>query len=199
MPPWYTGVHRSTYTSYTETFVIAPIVLDNPSPNLSADCRLDSIRLAIEHAKHYLPTQGPIAVFIHHNTLHAFEHLPFDEAVLDGLRTYGSQPYWQESRYREELARDRIQLHDLEAVLRRDLGSSGPEEIALATTRHDLRYSMLKYPVQTGSDSEIQWLFAQSDALDHFQSGVESHTAFAMLEATRHWIMRDLRLHLRSR
>ena len=194
-----TLVHRSPpldLYSYTENFVIAPIVVDNPSPNLSADCSSDSIRLAIEHAKHYLPTQGPIAVFIHHNTLHAFEHLPFDEAVLDGLRTYGSQPYWQESRYREELARDRIQLHDLEAVLRRDLGSSGPEEIALATTRHDLRYSMLKYPVQTGSDSEIQWLFAQSDALDHFQSGVESHTAFAMLEATRHWIMRDLRLHL---
>ena len=114
-----TLVHRSPpldLYSYTENFVIAPIVVDNPSPNLSADCSSDSIRLAIEHAKHYLPTQGPIAVFIHHNTLHAFEHLPFDEAVLDGLRTYGSQPYWQESRYREELARDRIQLHDLEAV-----------------------------------------------------------------------------------
>ena len=161
-----------------------------------AEARLDSVRHAIEHAKHYLPTQGPIAVFIHHNTLHAFEHLPFDEAVLEGLRTYGSQPYWQESRYREEMTRGRIQDQDLQAVLSRDLGQSGPREIALGTTRHDLRYSMLRHPVLTGSDAEIQWLFAQSDALEHFQTGVEPKTGFAMLEATRHWMMRELRLHL---
>ena len=93
--------------------------LNVPSSASVAEASLDSIRHAIEHAKHYLPTQGPIAVFIHHNTLHAFEHLPFDEAVLEGLRTYGSQPYWQESRYREEMARDRIQVKDLQAVLSR--------------------------------------------------------------------------------
>ena len=160
------------------------------------EARLDSVRHAIEHAKHYLPTQGPIAVFIHHNTLHAFEHLPFDEAVLEGLRTYGSQPYWQESKYRDEMTRGRIQDQDLQAVLSRDLGQSGPQEIALGTTRHDLQYSMLRHPVLTGSDAEIQWLFAQSDALEHFQIGVEPKTGFALLEATRHWIMRDLRLHL---
>ena len=147
-----------------------------------AEARLDSIRHAIEHAKHYLPTQGPIAVFIHHNTLHAFEHLPFDEAVLEGLRTYGSQPYWQESRYREEMTRGRIQDQDLQAVLSRDLGQSGPQEIALGTTRHDVRYNMLRHPVLTGSDAEIQWLFAQSDALEHFQTGVEPKTGFALLE-----------------
>ena len=178
--------------------VIAPTDLNASSPELSANSRCDFILQAIEHAKHYLPAQGPIAVFIHHNTLHAFEHLPFDEAVLDGLRTYGFQPYWPESRYREEMSRDRIQLEDLAAVLNRDLGDSDPIEIALGRTRCDLRYSMLRYPVLTGSDPEIQWLISQSDALEHFQSGVEANSGFAMLESTRHWIMRDLRLHLRD-
>ena len=91
--------------------------LNATAPGDSASQDFSSIRHAIEHAKHYLPSQGPIAVFIHHNTLHAFESLPFDEAVIDGLRTYGSQPYWQESRYRDEMSRDRIQLQDLQIVI----------------------------------------------------------------------------------
>lgn len=176
--------------------MIVPTDLNLQSPSSVAKTSLDSVRHAIEHAKHYLPTQGPIAVFIHHNTLHAFEHLPFDEAVVEGLRTYGSQPYWQEFRYREEMARDRIQGKDLQAVLRLDLGASGAKEIAKGTTRYDLRYNMLLYPVLTGSDAELKWLFAQSDALDRFRTGVEPQTQQSVLESTRHWIMRDLRLHL---
>ena len=170
--------------------------LNATAPGDSASQDFSSIRHAIEHAKHYLPSQGPIAVFIHHNTLHAFESLPFDEAVLEGLRTYGSQPYWQESRYRDEMSRDRIQLQDLQIVLKLDLGESGLREITLETTRFDLRYNMLRYALSAGSNSEIRWLMAQSDALEQFQPGVEPQAGNAILEATRHWIMRDLRLHL---
>jgi len=170
--------------------------LNATTPGNTANLDFSSIRQAIDHAKHYLPSQGPIAVFIHHNTLHAFESLPFEEAVIEGLRIYGSQPYWQESRYREEMSRDRIQLQDLQTVLKRDLGESCLREIALGTTRFDLRYNMLRYSLSTGSDSEIRWLMAQSDALERFQLGVEPQAGIALLEATRHWIMRDLRLHL---
>src|SRR6266481_3431963 len=57
----------------------------------------------IDHVAHLLPAQGPITVFIHHNTLHAFEELPFTEAVKKGGRVFGCQPYLSEDRYREEL------------------------------------------------------------------------------------------------
>src|SRR5262249_42978820 len=76
----------------------------------------------IKHAAHLLPAQGPIRVFIHHNTLHAFEDLPFDEAVQKGARLFGCHPYLPEARYREKLRRGRIRVADLEAVLWEDLG-----------------------------------------------------------------------------
>jgi hypothetical protein len=62
----------------------------------------------VEHAAHVLPSQGPISVFVHHNTLHAFEELEFHDAVVQGATTYGCEPYLLEDRDRQELAQGRI-------------------------------------------------------------------------------------------
>ena len=61
--------------------------------------------------------QGPIGVFVHHNTLHAFEDLPFEEAVVEASNLFGAEPYMSEAAYRSELARGRIQPRDVDAVL----------------------------------------------------------------------------------
>src|ERR1044071_8187625 len=83
---------------------------------------VERLKHAIEHAAHLLPAQGPITVFIHHNTLHAFEDLPFDEAVKKGALVFGCHPYLTEDRYREALTRGRIRFEDLREVLEQDLG-----------------------------------------------------------------------------
>jgi DUF1365 family protein len=77
-----------------------------------------------------LPQQGPIGVFIHHNTLHAFEEEPFEEAVVHAARVFGTEPFLTEARYREELTRGRIRFRDLEAVLDADLGDRANEFLA---------------------------------------------------------------------
>ena len=84
---------------------------------LSLDERAALIQESVDHAAHYLPAQGPIDVFIHHNTLHAFEEEPFEEAVVRAARLFGTEPFLSESCYREELARGRIRVGDIEAVV----------------------------------------------------------------------------------
>jgi uncharacterized protein len=82
--------------------------------------RRAAIEHAIEHNSHYLPTQGPIETFIHHNTLHAFEEMPFHQALAAASKRYGARSYLLESEYRESYAAGRITDADLlDATARR--------------------------------------------------------------------------------
>src|SRR3954470_14959877 len=92
----------------------------------------------IEHASHLLPAQGPITVFIHHNTLHAFEDLPFNEAVKKGAHIFGCHPYLSEDRYREELRRGRVRFSALLEVVEQDLDDPAGEKIPCFGTRLEL-------------------------------------------------------------
>jgi len=48
---------------------------------------------SIEHIAHWLPAQGPIKDFIHHNTLHAVQHHPFHEGVAIAAKIFGARSY----------------------------------------------------------------------------------------------------------
>ncbi len=45
----------------------------------------------LDHILHYIPSQGPIKDFIHHNTLHAFQGEKFDSGVIRASRLFGAQ------------------------------------------------------------------------------------------------------------
>ena len=113
----------------------------------------------------FLPAQGPITVFVHHNTLHAFEHLGFDDGVKAGGRMFGCHAYLPEERYRQKLRRGRIRVEDLEAVLIDDLGDEADRLVASFGTRYALRLAMLQFPLRTGPTAELRWVIAETDAL----------------------------------
>ncbi len=55
------------------------------------------LRATIDRAAHLLPQQSPLHMFVHHNTLHAFEDLHFEQAVLEGAARFGTEPYQSET------------------------------------------------------------------------------------------------------
>lgn len=153
--------------------------------------RLSHLQHAVEHAAHLLPSQAPIQVFIHHNTLHAFENLPFEEAVQTAGAIFGCQPYLTEERYRDSVARGRIPQADLAEVLLDDLGDEADRLISVLGTRYHLRLAMLQYSLRFGPDAEVRWFLSETDALQRFHREARPGLREYMIDQTRRWVMRD--------
>lgn len=151
------------------------------------------LREVIDHAGHLLPAQGPITVFIHHNTLHAFEDLPFNAAVKKGGHIFGCQPYLSEDRYRQELLRGRIRFGELKETLEHDLGARAEEKIPCFGTRLELRLAMLQNPLRTGPTDELVWYVAEANALRRVRQEVSAADRARLIAETRRWVIRDLR------
>jgi len=145
----------------------------------------------IEHAAHYLPSQGPISVFVHHNTLHAFEDRPFARAVVEARTLYGAEPYLPEETFRRELARGRILPDDLSWALMEDLGDEADRLIGFMGTRFHLRLAMLEHPLRQGTDAELRWLIAETDALRRFREETPPDIRRRLIDQTRRRVMRD--------
>jgi uncharacterized protein YbcC (UPF0753/DUF2309 family) len=158
-----------------------------------ASADLDSLADAIHHASHYLPAQGPITVFVHHNTLHSMEEWHFEEAVARGADIFGNQPYLPESSYWEMLSRGRLRESDIAETLANDLGESGAQMVAGLSTKHAIRLAMLQTPLRVALPNELRWYMADTDALNQFASESTSVIKQRSIEATRRWVMRDLR------
>ncbi|RFC50971.1 MAG: hypothetical protein DVB22_001745 [Verrucomicrobia bacterium] len=126
----------------------------------------EALRHAVDHAAHYLPAQGPIGVFIHHNTLHAFQQLKFDEAVVMAAREFGAEPYMKEEAYQKDRARGRIADDDVRVVVRAE-----PDGVIIPgrLTRHELRTAMLAPGVREAEARTLRWHLEEGGWLTSFR------------------------------
>ena len=109
--------------------------------------------------------QGPIGVFVHHNTLHAFQDRPFEHAVIEASHLFGAEPYMSEAAYRAELARSRIHLEDIDSVL-----ESEPDATVFpGLTRRSLRRAMMTPGVREFDAATILWRSEQGDLAKDFR------------------------------
>lgn len=125
---------------------------------------------AIDRLAHLLPAQGPISIFIHHNTLHAFEHLPFEEAVEQAALQLDRQPYLAESRYRDKLASGRIRPKDVEALLVEHLGARAADDIAGAASRLELWRAIVLHGIPAATGRELLWILEETEVLSRFRT-----------------------------
>lgn len=157
-----------------------------------SDAVLSKLQSMVEKAGALLPAQGPLSGFAFLNPLQGLEDLPFEEGMMKGSRLFGCRPYLSEEIYRERLATGRIVLGDLQAVLHAELGESATVPVMPSGTRFDVRLAMLKYPLRSAPREELRWFIAETNALARFSDDTPVTVRKRFLEATRHWVMREV-------
>jgi len=143
--------------------------------------RSDSEGLAsvINRLAPLLPAQGPISIFIHHNTLHAYEELAFEDAVERAGRELGCEPFLAESRYRDKLASGRILAKDVEAILNQHLGERSVENVAGVGCRLDLWRAIVLHGIPAAAGPELSWILEETDTLRRFRSDLPASARYA--------------------
>ena len=114
----------------------------------------DPVARALATAHGILPDQGPIGVFIHHNTLHAFQHLPFHVGVQAGAAALGARPY--------------LSLREFRAALAKLTGGIAPQDYGAAWAEWCI--SLVKSPAKQAALGK-QAFYAQI--------GLDQHQAYA--------------------
>ncbi len=152
-------------------------------PSTGSD--IEAIRSAVTSASHWLPQQGSLKSFVHHNTLHALEYLPFFDALRQAETIYGAQGLLSESSYRLELNRERITWEQVDAVLRQDLGQACDSVLVGTDTRFDVRATMLRHQIYTAEANELNWLIHESSAERRFRADVDPRHRMGLITGTR--------------
>lgn len=134
------------------------------SSHTTGDAGTDAVARAISRAHGILPDQGPIGVFVHHNTLHAFQHLPFHEAVQQGAGIVGARPYLSLGEFRAAFARGRIELRDVDDAISDHLGAADGERTALGLTRHALWRTLMIEQSEVDDVSGLRFAIAAGTA-----------------------------------
>jgi len=77
---------------------------------------------ALQELRHYLPSQTPLKDFIHHNSMHALQHMKFYDAIFKAGKIFGYQVTLQLSEFRELYKRGRIKDAILEKIIAQKKG-----------------------------------------------------------------------------
>ncbi len=132
----------------------------------------------LEHLEHVLPAQAPIKDFVHHNTLHGYQHLSFPDALAQAKATTGAKGYLSNEQFRELFAGGRITLDDLQHVLSEQadlqLDKLIYQQNGKSICHKDIILSTLLYSLKAVSQCQLTWQIEELAALESFQSDLNT-------------------------
>ena len=127
----------------------------------------------LEHLAHVLPGQAPLRDFVHHNTLHGLQHLPFPEALRAAHDITGAYGYLPAETFRDLFQRGRISSADIHAVLTATPHLHSAEELfhhaasATPITRGDVYRTAMTHPITAISPTQFVWQVEEQQILEH--------------------------------
>jgi len=145
---------------------------------------------AIPHLEHILPGQAPIKDFVHHNTLHGYQHLHFTEALKTSRERTGARGYETDEQYRAYFQQGRIDLSDLEAALEQSNRSNPelePDRLLFQIgdtpyTQKEVLIQALIHPLKPITACKLAWEIEENSILNQFQSDVPETTRKKLLD-----------------
>lgn len=84
--------------------------------------------VVLENLRHYLPHQNPLKDFVHHNSLNAFQDLPFHKALEEASTIFGYKTYLPLGEYRRLFHQGNINAKILQKVIVESKGTEYLQE-----------------------------------------------------------------------
>ncbi len=131
-----------------------------------------------------LPEQAPLHAFVHHNPLHAFEHLPFEEATVTAARLFGTEPFQTEEAFARCLENGRLRIRDLETTVE-DCETDLDSTLAGGVSRRDFLVARLRHLFPVPSDAALAWMIEETDAVNRFHPLVSQRRREDLLDQAR--------------
>jgi len=159
----------------------------------TADPLGDSLEEVVHACGHILPAQAPIETFVHHNTLHAFQTLPFHEAVREASAILDTEPYLTEETYRGYFKKGRIRAVDVDEALTAwsaEHRGESPESV-LGITRASVERAALVHGIESKTAAELDWESRELRVLDRLREDVPSATRTAIVSSTVSFLHRS--------
>ena len=155
----------------------------SPSPEVGG--QEPSIDELVRDAAKLLPEQAPLHAFVHHNTLHAFESLPFEDAVLGASRVLGAEPYAQESFFARQVESGRVGADDLRRVVESQIPDEDDVPVAGRMTRRDFRVLRLQHIFEVPEYELLSFCILERGATEVLHERVGDERRAALLKGAK--------------
>lgn len=143
----------------------------------------------LDHLGHILPGQATIREFVHHNSIHGFQHLPFEEAVKEVEALTGVHGYLSDDRNRDLYHRKYINDDDLKAALAHETDLESSKVVCntgqMRITRNDIYRIALLIDLQGVSASNLNWMIEELDVLRKVQADVPQEVRTELLQSVK--------------